>query len=294
MARSIATGWLSDSRRVSEAVEAVAEWEAFQGIVSSVSRKDALFTTNLFLTSEQFEGWSAVAPIQTLARERAVLALRADRDFHRVYHVAENNDALTAALAELPPGIYVSDLIGQGDSLDRAVDAYVTAGYTSQTFLRRMSRIQSPGIVSTRGVISGAGVSADRALPEDVQAVAELLERLLDRFTEQLPGIDELDAAAAAGRLLIVRRGDGLAGMLMYELRGKLAHLRFWHVDHDTRGAGVGRCLMARFLDDCEQARRIVLWVIGTNQRSIDIYRHYGFAEDGLLDRIMILHKDQN
>lgn len=51
---------------------------------------------------------------------------------------------------------------------------------------------------------------------------------------------------------------------------------------------------MAGFLSRCAQARRIVLWVIGDNERSIAIYRHYGFAAEGLLDRIMTLHKDQH
>ena len=45
---------------------------------------------------------------------------------------------------------------------------------------------------------------------------------------------------------------------------------------------------MSSFLERCAQARRIVLWVIGDNARSIAIYRHYGFETDGLIDRIMI------
>jgi RimJ/RimL family protein N-acetyltransferase len=51
---------------------------------------------------------------------------------------------------------------------------------------------------------------------------------------------------------------------------------------------------MSSFLARCAQAQRLVLWVIGDNQRSIAIYRHYGFELDGLLDRIMILRRERH
>ena len=132
------------------------------------------------------------------------------------------------------------------------------------------------------------------AEPEDANEVAAFLDRLLDPLAEQLPKRDELGAAARAGRLLLVRQEEVTAGMLMYDIQGQLAHLRFWHVNPDARGTGIGRRLMATFLSRCAETRRIVLWVIGNNDRSIGIYRHYGFKTDGLLDRIMIVNKDQH
>ena len=108
-----------------------------------------------------------------------------------------------------------------------------------------------------------------------------------------LPDEGELGEAAADGRILLVRRAASIAGLLMYDTKGQLAHLRYWHVDRDALGTGIGRELMGGFLTRCAPARRIVLWVMADNDRSIAIYRHYGFAADGLLDRIMTMHKDR-
>lgn len=265
-------------------MEALPNWEAFQECVGRISRTGPKYSTNLYGGRDQIEHWCAIAPPRALVTDGAVLVLRKDRDFYRVYHVAESHAALTAALAMLPGGSYTSDLVGQGDALDLACAAYGSAGFGHHAFLRRMSRTQVPGVF-------GEG-EAELARPEDASAVAAFLERLLDRFTEQLPEISELELAALSGRLLVVRRSVELSGMLMYDIKGQLAHLRFWHVDRDARGEGVGRQLMSSFLSRCAQARRIVLWVIGDNERSVSIYRHYGFADDGLLDRIMLLHKD--
>jgi ribosomal protein S18 acetylase RimI-like enzyme len=275
-------------------VETIADWAALQRVVSSVPRGAADFSTNLFVTQDQFQRWSAHAPLRTLSADGAALVLRAERDFHRVYHLAESAARLTAALATLPAGTYVSDLIGKGDQLERMSDAYAAAGFAEETFLRRMSRDQATAANDPASIAPADVDPAERATPADAPAVVALLERLLDPRVDQIPDAAELAEAAAEGRLLVVRNGEALEGMLLYDLKGRLAHLRFWHVDPMAHGAGIGRRLMAVFLADCAQAARIVLWVIGTNDRSIAIYRHYGFVEDALLDRIVILHKDQN
>jgi ribosomal protein S18 acetylase RimI-like enzyme len=212
--------------------------------------------------------------------------MRSDRDFHHIYHVAEDQPALSAILSLLPEGTFTTDLIGQGHSLDEVCATYATRGFKPHAFLRRMSRVQAPGEPREGDAIV--------AKADDAAEVGRFLERLLDPLSEQVPDLEELQREAQAGRLLLVRKDDAVAGMLMYELKGRMAQLRFWHVDGHLRGEGIGRRLMASFLARCAQAQRLVLWVIGDNERSIAIYRHYGFETDGLLDRIMILHKEQH
>lgn len=248
-------------------------------------RRTRTYSSNLYAAPDQLDRWGAAGGLRALSVDGAALVLRADRDFHHLFHVAESQAALGVALATLPTGTHVSDLIGQGAALDEVCSTYAANGFVPHSFLVRMVRVQPSGE-------PGEG-EAVVATPEDAPAVAALLDRLLDRFAEQVPDIAELAREAAAGRLLLVRRSDGeVAGMLMYELKGQTAQLRFWHVDADARGQGVGRILMQAFLARCAQARRLILWVIGDNDRSIAIYRHYGFAPDGLTDRIMIRHKE--
>lgn len=260
------------------------DWHSLQRLVAEIPRSAPGYTTNLYASRAQVDDWCAAGTVGALVTDDAVLVVRRELDFHRIYHVARCLPALTTALAALPDGRYVADVVGRGDALDEQCRAYANGGFVLRGFLRRMVRAQNTSpMVATDDI--------DIANPDDAEEVAAFLSRLLDRFVEQLPDARELRGAATEGRLLLVRQNALLIGMLMYDLTGQSAHLRFWHVDPGAHGAGIGRRLMTSFLSRCAHARRIVLWVIGDNIRSIAIYRHYGFETDGLLDRILIADK---
>lgn len=268
-------------------MEEVLDGRQLRLLIGGISRQSPDYTTSLYASPQQIEAWCAADEVRALVAEGAVLLVRRDRDVHRVYHVANDPVALIAALRRLPVGRYVADLIGRDGALDGMCAAYGEGGFHAYTLLRRMGRGQP--------ITAGEPVRhADVAGLGDVADVEAFLRRLLDPLSEQPPTPEELRSAAGERRLLVVRNASALAGMLMYDLQGQLAHLRFWHVDPDMHGAGIGRMLMGGFLSACAKVRRIVLWVIGDNDRSIAIYRHYGFEVDGLLDRIMISDKEQH
>lgn len=258
---------------------------AVRTAIGAISRAAPAYSSTFYASADQVGRWSAEGRLGLVATPGAVLLLKAENGFRRLFHVAESPAALADALTQLPAGVWVADLVGQGDALDRLSAAYARSGFAAHRFLVRMVRTRPVGEPGDAGI--------KVAVPADAPAVAAFLDRLLDRYAEQVPDVTELADEAAAGQLLVVRRDDGaLAGMLLYALKGRTAHLRFWHVDADVRGQGVGRRLMAAFLTRCAGASRIVLWVIGDNAPSIAIYRRYGFEADGLVDRIMILRKE--
>lgn len=265
-------------------MERLRDWEDWQRRIGAVPRAVATYTSNLYAAREQIEDWCAGGRLHALSAEQAVILLRADHGFHRLYHVARDLPALESALGRLPIGTYTTDIVGHGDTLDPVCAVYAARGFVPHTLLQRMTRVGLPSEMPEG--------DAAIASPEDAADVAALLARLLDPVAEPVPRIDELRREARDGRLLILRRGDLIAGMLLYELKGRTAHLRLWHVDDNARGLGVGRRLMRSFLARCTQAQRLVLWVIGDNERSVAIYRHYGFEPDGLVDRIMIRHEE--
>jgi ribosomal protein S18 acetylase RimI-like enzyme len=271
-------------------MEKIDTWGDYLRYVSTVPRLTPAYTTNVYMSRDQVERWATEGRLRALASHNALLLLLRDRDFDHIYHMAEDRAALSAILAKLPPGVYTTDLVGKGDGLEQICSTYAQAGWVRHNFLRRMIRARSMHLSSA--LIPNIAPPAIAQF-EQVFLIEAFLARLLDRYTEQLPDVIELEKAARAGRLLHVSRGEKIDGMLMYDVRGQTAHLRFWHVDEDARGQGVGRRLMAAFFQQCEQMQRLILWVIGDNERSIAIYRHYGFIEDGLLDQIMILRNER-
>jgi ribosomal protein S18 acetylase RimI-like enzyme len=250
-------------------------------------RRGRAAVSNLYATDEQIAGWLTNGPITLLAAPGAVLLLRQEPRFQRLYHVAESVDALVGMLALVPNEPCIADVVGREAALDDVCAVYEAAGFVRHAFLRRMMCVLPP---ERR---RADGQAAEVARPEDAAGVAALLSRLLDPLTEQVPEEAELAAAARDGQLLVVRDGRSVVGMLLYDLKGQLAHLRYWHVDGKAHGQGIGRRLMAGFFAGTAQARRLVLWVMGDNERSKAIYRHYGFVEDDLIDRVMVINKDK-
>ena len=263
--------------------------DLLQQSVAEIPRGGADYTTNLYADRNKLERWSRQGPLHIeTTTNGTILILREDRGFKHVYHVAQSCETLVLALTKLPPDRYVADLVGKGDELDKVCAAYATAGFTNHASLRRMTRVSYTDV----GNIGSSKSVAEQAHPDAVPAVAAFLERLLDPLTDQIPDIGELMDAAQDGRLLAKDHDGALAGVLMYDRKDKVVHLRYWYVAPTAWGVGVGRALMASFMASCVHSPRIVLWVIGSNDRSIAIYRHYGFATDGLLDHVMTLHKE--
>lgn len=264
-------------------METLRGWDQLQRVTGAVARRSPGYSSNLYAAPAQIDRWGASGRLRVLVSEDAVLVLRAARGFWHVYHTSEGARALEAALITLPSGRYVADLITREAEKDAVCAPHVKAGFTPHTWLRRMSLLQQPATAREGG--------AEPGRPEEARAILDLMERLLDPLAEQLPDGLEIDEALASRRLLVSRDGDTIRGMLMFDLKGQLAHLRFWHVDATAQGRGIGRTLMTGFLARVAPARRIVLWVIGSNDRSIAIYRHYGFVEDDLVDYIMLLDR---
>ncbi len=243
--------------------------------------------TNWFATPERIDYWIGRDSLSLLQGERELLILRRDRGFHRIYHSAADLGALSAVLrnASAEPainGVLAADLIGRPQEVDRVAGIYRENGFADHNFLVRMIRLAAP----EEAVESEPGVAF--AGPADVAPAADFLDRLLDPYTDQIPDEDEIRDAAARGNLILVRRGESVAGLLLFETVGITSHLRYWYVDGAARNQGIGARLIRQFFRLSSGSKRWILWVASGNSDAIAKYRHYGFQPETLVDRIMI------
>jgi GNAT superfamily N-acetyltransferase len=260
----------------------IRSWEDFRTGVERVPRKSSEWTTNIYAARNQVEYWLQTGNFYSMRLDCATLFLRADSNFYRIYHVASSSQTLYSALNSLPhSGIFVADLVDRSQMIGAALLPYQSAGFKQHKILIRMARGQ-PGL--TKIEHSQVEIATTSLLPK----VKALLDRQLDPYAEQLPDLTELVKCAAVGQVLVLRVGDNVGGVLIYELKCLSAHLRYWHVDSNLRGIGIGRLLLARFFEVCSDAKRIILWVLSDNSPTIAIYNRHGFVADGLVDQIMI------
>jgi GNAT superfamily N-acetyltransferase len=259
--------------------------------IQRVRQGSSGFTTTFFASREQAQAWIDRTALSYASHDHALLIFRRDRDFHHLYHVAADAKALTAALASLPspdvaaePGAALTaDLVGREADVRALAELYRRAGFAQYTSLFRMVRLADPAAVDDyedpQVVFAG---------PADAPAILAFLERLLDRFAEQTPDLDEIDQAIAKQNIIIVRRGSELGGLLFFETTGQTSILRYWFVDDRHRNEGIGARLIKTFFRLCRGGKRIMLWVIADNSDAIAKYQHYGFRAESLVDQIMI------
>jgi ribosomal protein S18 acetylase RimI-like enzyme len=244
-------------------------------------------TTNVFASIDQLRRWMDRGTLEWECGGDALLIYRRDRDFYHLYHAAVSPSALTRALRMLQTDhatkVLTSDLVGRESDVSAVADVYASCGFRCHSELMRMARV------------GGERLPEEETDPEvhcaeasDAPAIVAFMERLLDRFAEQIPDEDEIRSEAAKRNVLIVRRGADLGGVLIVAPQGRTATLRYWWVNERFRDQGIGARLIRTMFGLCREMDRIILWVIADNTNAIRRYEHYGFRRDGLVDVIML------
>jgi GNAT superfamily N-acetyltransferase len=256
--------------------------------IQRIKQGAAAFTTNLFAGQEQIESWIERGDLFHVERNGSMLILRRDRDFHHLYHVAAGNQELSGAIALLdevpvPGGVLVADLVGRPEEVSTTSGIYAANGFREYTSLVRMVRLAQSALPE-----SPEDAEAVLASVDDVPDISCFLEKLLDRFRDQIPEPSAIRTAAGHGSIIIVRRGGPLAGLLFFETAGLTSVLRYWYVASRFRSQGIGAQLIRAYFRRCRSVKRILLWVVSDNADAIAKYEHYGFRRECLVDRIMI------
>jgi RimJ/RimL family protein N-acetyltransferase len=261
--------------------------EEFRDALHRVKAGASAFSTNLYATPEAIGGWIARGSLKLDERLGGLVLLRRDQDFHHLYYAVPDRQTLEALLSDpgapWREGTVTADLIGRESDLPRLVEAFRAGDFRRHASLTRMCRMADPAIpddYQDPEVVNGT--------LDDAHAVHAFLARLLDRHAEQLPEVDEIRASASSGRLLLVRRGKDLGGILLFDVAGFTSVLRYWFVNDRFRDQGIGARLIKTFFRTCRASKRIVLFVISENLDSIRKYEHYRFRPDGLVDHVMI------
>lgn len=268
-------------------IQRIRQISELQATLQRFSRAGNGATTTWFASAELSQQWIDNDALLFELFDDCLLLFRRDRDFYHVYHVAATAKTLSAALATLDSapfgGAIIADLIGRGKSLEALADLYAERGFVPYKSLIRMSRITQDAIMD-----NFVDRDVNFALPADAPAILAFLERLLDRFAEQIPEGKELAGACVRQSVLVLRQGTDLGGILYFENMGQTTILRYWFVAEGLRDRGIGARLIKTMFRLCRSSRRILLWVISDNASAIAKYQQYGFTTEGLTDQVMI------
>jgi GNAT superfamily N-acetyltransferase len=239
--------------------------------------------TNFFLTQHSIERAIRKERLTGISQPGASLLLRRDRDFSHLYINFSDREVLKSQLEQLTVETpLVVDVIQRDNSHGRLISVLEDAGFTPHRLLFRLNR----QIQATKA--STSGVKVQLAHHSSAAEILRFLETYFDKYSEQLPELDEIEDAISKNQILISLIDHQLAGFLYFESSGESSILRYWFISPDVRNQNVGSALIRHYLSaSCPNAAS-QLWVVHDNYNAIDKYKHYGYTRDVLEDQIMI------
>ena len=242
--------------------------EQLHEALQRLKRQRSGFITSFFSAPYQAEQWFERGVLHGQDWGDAVLLFRRDRNFYRIYHLAAGSGALKGALEQGSDdpehSTIAADLVGHESNVTDIAAIYRSVGFHEHLWLMRMSC----AVADLRFAASNQ-VEIQVAAEKDASAALDFLSRHLDPLAEQIPPIDELRLAAARGDILQVRIRNRVVGVLVGEITGVTAMLRYWFVHPDMHNQGIGSGLIRAFFERVKGCKRIVLWVIASNHDEI-------------------------
>lgn len=239
--------------------------------------------TNLFLSQDRLEKYAIQNKIWGVCDTGAALLLRRDRDFFHLYGTYSNVDRFEQLLNELDnKETYVADLVGRNGSQLIQESSFQNCGFEIHRKLKRIARL--PSVIDLPPHTQKIEVLDQNFSTQ----VLDHLERFFDRFSEQIPELEDIQQAISEGQILGILRDSYLAAFLYYETDKKISNLRYWFVHPDFRDEKVGGYLIRQYLHNLGISKVSRLWVVEDNVNAIKRYEHYGYEEDSLVDRVLI------
>jgi ribosomal protein S18 acetylase RimI-like enzyme len=244
------------------------------------------FITNFFIDEERCNLLIKNNLLSIVNDEKCTFILHQDHDFYHIYFIATNNAELGESLKKLiqqfPEIIFVADIIGAPSLTEPLSSLFESVGFHKSVLLNRMSRIINPDQIQT------LDPRVQYATLEQSGQLHDLLEENFDKYSEQLPLLEEIEAWVKDKKILVVVEQQKIAGFVIFEITGLRSYLRYWFTHPNRRNQKIGSALLRRFFHECRDTKRQLFWVINNNENAIAKYKHYGFEEEQMFDQTMV------
>jgi hypothetical protein len=239
--------------------------------------------TNFFLSQRAVERAISKGKFFGIAKPGGSILYRQDRDFFHVYAHYSKSEVFNSVLNEIPTNApLVADIIQRGDSHQEFAALLSDSGFARYRMLDRLNRPQQ-GLPEQH-----KKVAIENATLGDAGKILGDLEAFFDKFSEQLPELDEIEEAVTNDCIIVSRINGELAGFLFYEKSGRKSVIRYWFVNPQFRNMNVGSSLIRHYLSISCPDTSSQLWVVTDNYDALNKYKYYGYEKDVLNDLILM------
>lgn len=239
------------------------------------------FLTNFFPEQKKIDMWTSHGCLYVVEGEESAIFLKKDDDFTYILYCATTKEQLFNALASLPEDVYVFDQIVDARTDTSLLDGFKVLGFEVRKSLVRMSRINSDMVHSEID-------DSFNASKTDLPLIEEMLHRYFDKYSEQLPSIEELDDFLSSNHIIIKKVDSKIAGFILYDQTPTTIHWRYWLVNPEFRGQGVGSMLHNEYNNRASSCKRQILWVVEDNYNAKVRHEHYGYQYEAMKDYVFV------
>lgn len=265
----------------------VASFEEVRDSISGIRNQRKGFLTNFFPEEQKVQSWITRQALSVVQDEYTSIFVKQDEGFANIFFCATTTTALCTSLSRLDVGQpCVLEVLSDKRTAPTLLPSLSETGFCKYKCLVRMSKVNDGNHIEHED-------RTENVLPTDVPTVHRLLQEHFDKYAEQLPTTEELENLVASNHIIIERRGENVAGFVIYDLSPSTLHLRYWLVCPRYRGQGVGSHLFKEFCHRGESSRRHILWVMEDNDNARKRYEHYGYQTEEVKDYILMRNRNK-
>lgn len=136
-------------------------------------------------------------------------------------------------------------------------------------------------------------VKSGSSVRKKAGAIHEVWDGIKENFnvlTDHLVSQDEMEEKYADKQFFYYNQANIIEGALIHETKNKKSVLEYIFVYPEFRKKGVARELLETWLVTYFSAiNKFELWVSTENKKAIELYKRYGFQEDGLIKYVYLI-----
>lgn len=274
-------------------MNALSSLEEIFDITSKIRDKKRGFITNFYLEELRHSIWIKKKNFYYEWNGDTCFLFRKTEHYWNAFYLSTSTEELGRALSELNQkysnASLIFDIVGRQETCDVLMPVFQANGFFQESSLARYIRINNAPIENDLEI-----KKVQRATIEQAREANRLLHQYMDERIEQIPDIEEYEEWAKLGHILVYLVDDKIAGFFDYEKNKSTTMTRHWLVLPEYRGHHIGATLYHRFLYEANDTKRILSWIIQSNEISIKNHVHYGFKRENLFDYIMTNEKTAN
>lgn len=259
--------------------------EEVYAVMAKVKHGASEYITNFYPNDDRLGYWIKNGILFLEDHIETAFFFWRDREFFHLFYCSKSPADLKSHLMSLYTTcseVLIADIPGRGSDVLQPVSLFEEAGFRKYVEYVRIYKFIDQD--EKLPPVSPDVIFPD---PDDAAIITEMFEANFDIFAEQVPCFDEIRMAIKDNKITVIKDEGRIVGILMRDIADYTATGRFFLVNPNIRGKGIGSKLMNYFLTECK-GKRINAWVLAVNINSLQIYDHYNFKIDTFRDQLMI------